>query len=404
MAQTRVRYHFIHNVFANFFKDMLDYFSTTLYPRFEYRVVGTYDKAVEYLQKQCQYDRETDKPLFPALILNPTGEFLPADAIAGGKQLWRYPNLAPTFVKRLFDPIYRDENIIIHAAFIRIKGEMELLMLLNSFYEYCDLRMLFIDYFGGLDRIIYPQFFHSFIIIPEEFKKYSYSNEYSGLTYSIDWSQINGTDKLVRSTARNELVVPLNVKPQISMTNLGDGSNKYGGADKMADWRLTATINYEIEIPNFLVLESDYLAKYIDLEIRAESTYSAYPKFQPPLSRIQIASEIEWGLDETSVTQLVLDPEDTTAVVTYEGLYDFKIRYFHIVTDSEEQSTTNVDINLPETITDLKTLLINSKYGEMSYGDHYILTNNGNTLTIKVDNVNLEKGMIIEILVYTRVD
>ena len=52
MAQTRERYHFIHNVYANFFKDMLDYFSTTLYPRFEYRVVATYDKAVEYLSKR----------------------------------------------------------------------------------------------------------------------------------------------------------------------------------------------------------------------------------------------------------------------------------------------------------------------------------------------------------------
>ena len=89
--QTRWRYHFIHNVYAHFFNDMLEYFSTYHYPRFEYTVVGTYDKAVEYLEKCQQYERETDKPLLPALILNPSGEFDNADALSGGKQLWRFP-------------------------------------------------------------------------------------------------------------------------------------------------------------------------------------------------------------------------------------------------------------------------------------------------------------------------
>ena len=83
--QTRWRYHFIHNVYAHFFNDMLEYFSTYLYPRFEYTVVGTYDKAVEYLEKCQQYARETDKPLLPALILNPSGEFDNADANSGGR-------------------------------------------------------------------------------------------------------------------------------------------------------------------------------------------------------------------------------------------------------------------------------------------------------------------------------
>ena len=37
----------------------------------------------------------------------------------------------------------------------------------------------------------------------------------------------------------------------------------------------------------------------------------------------------------------------------------------------------------------------------MLYGDHYILENDGNDLTIKVDNVDLEEGMVIEIFIYT---
>ena len=59
-------------------------------------------------------------------------------------------------------PIYQDANVTLHAGFMRITGEIELLMLLNSFYEYCDLRMYMLQIFGGTDRWIHPNFFNSF--------------------------------------------------------------------------------------------------------------------------------------------------------------------------------------------------------------------------------------------------
>jgi hypothetical protein len=413
MAQLRERYHFIHNVFAHFFKDILDWFSVTLYPRFEYRVVGTYDKSVEYLQKVCQYNRETDKPVFPALILNPSGEFSPADAIAGGRQLWRYPNLAPSFVKRLYDPIYRDANTLVSPGFLRVKGEVELIMLLNSFYEYCDVRLLFINMFGGLDRIIYPMFFTSFIILPDSFINYRYKNPHTGVNYKIDWYSANASKHLVRSTARNELVLPLKIKPQISLTGISDGSTKYGGAERMPDWRLLATINYELEIPNYLIIESDYLVENIDVEIRAGSAFSENSAFgiEPPEERILIRSHWDWGLDETSNSQLVLDPDsispidiDSTSSVGVfdEGTYTFNTRYFHIVTQSEVDSTSNLEISLPETITSQKFLLVYTKNGELDYIDDYYLEDNGDILIIRHDVVDLEVDMIIELFIYTR--
>ena len=398
MAQTRETYHFIHNVFAHFFKDALDYF-TTLYPRFEYRVVGTYDKAVEYLSKRSQYNRETDSPLFPALILNPSGEFYPAEGNAGGKQLWRYPNLAPTMIKRLFEPVYQDDHLIMHAAFIRIKGEIELIMLLNSFYEYCDLRMLFINYFGGLDRIIYPQFFSSFIILPDSFLRYNYSNEYTGTVYDIDWTTANATNQLVKSTAQNEAVLPLNIKPNFSMTSMSDGSNRYGGPDKIAEWRLNVTVNYEIEIPNYMILESDYLAENVHMEIRYGSAYSAYNDYQPPVNRQLYNYYWDWGLDATSNSDILLT-SDATCEIDNLGDYVYKTRYFHIVTEADAAQTTYLNITIPETITDRHALIVNSIHGELNYGDHYLVVNNGTTLRIKMANVNLVAGWILELYIY----
>lgn len=403
--QTRWRYHFIHNVYAHFFADMLDYFSTYLYPRFEYTVVGTYDKAVEYLEKCQQYERETDKPLLPALILNPSGEFDNADASSGGKQLWRFPNLAYGLNKRLFDPVYQDDNLLATVSFMRIKGEIELLMLLNSFYEYCDIRMLFLNIFGGRDRIIYPRFFSSFIILPEELLNYEYTNEYTGLRYKMDWFGAGARTELVRSTAREEVVIPVNIKPQISMVNLGDGSSRYGGADRLADWRLTATINYEVEIPNYFILQSDYLALGFDLEIRYGSTFSAYNDFQPPVNRELYNVTWELGLDETSNSQIDIDACDSTSNVDFDGDYVFNTRYFHEVTQADADSTSNLTITLPEQVTDEKMLIVNSAEGSMDYGDHYVIDSTGWILTIKTvdpDNVNLKIGWLLELYYYEK--
>ena len=407
MSQSRERYHFIHNVFANFYKDTLDWVST-IYPRFEYKVVGTYDKAVEYIQKNCQYDRETDMPMLPALILNPNGDFEPADANAGGAQMWRYPNLSPTFSKRLFEPIYRDEHVTMNASFIRIKGEIEIIMLLNSFYEYCDVRMLFINMFGGLNRIIYPIWFSSFIILPDSFTAYKYENDYTGINYNLNWETSGSYDLLVRSTAMNETVLPLNIKPQLSLQGLSDASNRYGGTDNIAEWKLGATINYEIEIPNYLVLESDYLAKRIDLEIRYGSSYSQYNDYQPPDNRTLYNFKWDWGLnfDTNSPDKLDIPYSQVDTTSTFVGDFVYDTRYLHEVTQAELDATDGtsylyIDLTSVMQITYPKILIVNSRDGELVYKDHYDVINDGWTLEIKQnDTVFLEAGWFLELFIY----
>lgn len=409
---TRDMYFFIHNVYANFFKDSLDYFSLHLYPRFEFRVVGTYDKAVEYIQKTCQYDREIDRPNLPSLILNPSGDFELADGNAGGKQLWRFPNLAPGMIKRIFDPLYQDANTQVNVGFIRMQGDIELIMLLNSFYEYCDLRMLLLQIFGGYERWIYPQFFTTFIILPESFVNFTYNNPDTGLTYNLDWASAGAYQKLVKTTAKNELVVPCNIKPTYKLTSINDASNRYGGTDNLADWRLGATIRYEIEIPSYLVLETDWLVENIDVSIQAGSTYSAYSDYNVPTEVLKGTISKDYGLDQTSNSTINLDGTcDQTISTPQEEEYVYNTRYYHIVTQADVDSTGNVNINLPETIDDYKTLLVNSKYGPMEYGDHYKLDNYKSslpdpgyqTLVIQTSNVELEVGMVIELYIYKRI-
>jgi len=393
-------YQFIHSVYAEFFSDMLEYFKWT-YPRFEYTVIGTYHKAVEYITKKIELNqREGDMPNRTSLILNPTGEFGIADANAGGRQLWRFPNLAPGFTFKLFDPIYKDANVEITPGFQRMKGEIELIMLIESFYEYCDLRMYFLNLFGGLERIIEPQFFTSFIVIPEELINFQYDNEYTGESYVLDWASAGAYQHVVQTTAKEELVVPINVKPQISLASISDASTRYGGADRLPDWRLSATINYEIELPVWLILKTDYLVENINLNIRYGSTYSAYNDFQPPEGKMLFKKSWDWGLGNSNGE--ILD-DATNVNFIHVGDFEFQTRYFHTVSQAEIDSTGDLIIVIPEQILYPYILIVNSKYGELKYGDHYLIIDNGFNLRIKKDNVNLEDGMILELFVYKEV-
>ena len=401
----RWRYFFIHNVFVHFFNDMMEYMKY-LYPRFEYTVFGTYDKAVEYLTKMQQYCRETDKPLLPALILNPSGDFDIADAISGGRQLWRFPNLAWGQSRFLFDPIYQDKNLQVWVSFMRMKGEIEILALLNSFYEYIDVRMLLLNIFGGTDRIIEPSFFTSFIILPEELVDYEYTNEYTGLKYKIDWLGSGANLELIKTTGKTELVIPVRIKPQISLVSLSDASSRYGGTDKLADYRLGGTINYEVELPNFLVLEGDYLVENIDIELQYGSAFSAYNSYDVPVNRQTVEYTLDWpGLKETEDSRIDLTLDNTgLCEITETADLVYKTRYFHLVSEADVDSTADLVITIPEVIPDKINLVVNSINGKLDYGDHYELADDGVTLTIREDTVNYQEGWIIELYVYDRVD
>lgn len=450
----RWTYYFINNVYADFFKTTLDYFADHLYPRTMTRVIATYDKAVEYLNQQRYIDgeygeqREEDQPLLPALVMNPSGELEIADALAGGRFLWRHPNLLPGFVKYIFDPIYQDANVTVNVGFLRMKGSIELLALMNSFYEYADFRLLLLQIFGGMERWIYPQFFSSFIVLPQELINYQYRNPETGLTYRLNWRENGAYDYLVRSTAREELVMPCEIKPIYKMVSMGDNTERYGGTEKLADWRLTTTFEYEVEIPAYLVVQSDYLAENVQMEIKYGSVYTqnpvinrpppppisnttdgmfdavpdsgvtggSVPSFNdpgvqaPPVNRQIYSSKYNYGLDATSASYFTYDsskpdtPFDSTCSTFFTGDYLFKVRYYHVITQAEEDADNYVDIDLPETIADLNSIIVWGPYGQLNYGDHYRIINGGNTLRILKSTVNLKRGWIIELFVYKRLD
>jgi hypothetical protein len=389
---------------------MLEYFSTYLYPRFEWRVVSTYDKAVEYIEKIKQMGREPDMPMKPALILNPSGDFNFDESGHGAKQPWRFINMAPGFTSRLYQPIYQDENIKVVPGFQRYKGEIEFLALCTSFYEYCDLRVYLLQMFTGADRYISPRFFNSFIILPQELLDYEYTL-LDGTKYKIDWQSSGAQCQLVKTINKDMMVFPCTIHPRLKLTGMTEASTKLGGLDKLADWRLTFNVEYEIEVPTFLILISDYLAENINFQIMYESCYTendltemkSPPEYMNQMSThwdaVITGNEDICGDNTTpSVAGIQVVLPDKADIVQDRQILE-STRYYYVV-DSTADLSVNIVINLPEVIIDSKLLLLYSKYGNLPYGDTYQINQEGTELTIFTSKVSLQGGDILEIYIY----
>lgn len=402
MAELSYVYHydFVHNVMSNFFKDTLDYLSY-VYPRFEYRLMGTYDKAVSYINSQTATSSEIDKPNLPAIILDPSGDFQLADPNTGSIQHWRFPNLASGLVKRLFNPIYMDEHVRLSPGFTRLKGNMEVIILLNSFYEYTDVRILLMQLFAGFDRWTYPVLCNTFIVMPDDLINYQYANSVTGETYTVDWASAGATQVLVKTTNRNEWVFPVLIKPIMKMTGLSDGSEKYGGTDGLTEWKLNLELEYELEVPSFMIVETDFLVDNLTLNIHVGSEFSIY-EWKPPTNRMISHFEWETGIvPNTNNTHFQLGQE---SIKTEDIKLVFKRKYFYQYTSQDVDSTENLIIPLEEPITRPVFLILNSVFEKLEYWDHWDLDTTSNSIILKVENVNFNEDEMLEINVYEPLD
>ena len=299
----------------------------------------------------------------------------------------------------MFHPIYQDQNVLITVAFSRMVGELNFIGLMSSFYEYTDMRVFLNLIFGGMERFIYPRWFTSFIILPEDVYNYRYTNDITGESYKINIE--DSYNHLVKTTATDELVYPCTILPRYKLTSVSDSSTRLGGTDALPDWKLGFTISYEIELPTFIVLETNYLAETLKINVKYGSCYTANKAYETadeiPANIDSFESNVDHGLDSTANSTIVF-PDETTINNKKSRL--FKTRYYHIVTQSEVDSASVINISLPEVVTDNNLLRLSGKYGELIYGDHYNIISSGSVIEIDKTTVTLELDDILEISIY----
>lgn len=265
---------FVHNCFGHLFRGILDWFGNDFYPRFEYKVIGTYSKSVEFFNKKKQLGHSVDTNLLPSITLDPNLDFSPEER--GGRFLWQYATLNPDLGFRLNQSIpgVEEQDISIIPVFTRYQGTFEVIFWMSSVYELIDFRTMLLQFCGGFGRWIRPKYFWSYIILPDEIEQFR-----NDKNIPIDWGNTNTTPILVDTIKKYKRSVPLALDAMWRLDSFADQSTKYGG-DTISEYKLSASFNYECNIPTYMVLNTKVGGTLV-LGFSLGKVFTKYPLASP---------------------------------------------------------------------------------------------------------------------------
>lgn len=285
---------FIHGTFGSFFSGVLDFFGDDFYPRFNYKVISTFDKAVQFFIDKKKQGIDPNGKILPSISLDPMLDFSPADV--GGRQLWQYQNMAPGLGMRMYPKgiDLKEQDIKINVVFTRYQGTFETTFWLSSIYELLDFRTMLLQYTGGFGRWIRPKYFWTSLILPEAVENYELENG-----SKIDWSNTDVDVIHVNTINQHKLAIPIPLDPMWKLDSFADASTKYGG-DQIAEYKLSASFTYEVNIPTYVVTSRGLDPKIL-LSFSLGSTNTKYP-LSSPYKILKAMAEIDPTLVDKSVS------------------------------------------------------------------------------------------------------
>lgn len=261
---------FVHTCFMSLFSGMLNWISDVLYPRFNYKVITTYDKAVEVFTKKMQNpDGEVQNAFLPALTLDPVLDF--SNEERAGRFLWMFKNLDAGKKNNWNTIKLTDQGVTITPMFTRYQGTVEITAWFTSIYELMDFRTKVIQYCGGYQRWIRPDCFWTHLILPKQII------DAEGPNGAIDWNGINPEIITLQTTTTKEYALPFQLDAIWRLDSFSDASNKMG-ADQIAEYKQTATFTWECNIPTWIRFDNyQYPIHGMQINVGTTPAVAKYP-------------------------------------------------------------------------------------------------------------------------------
>lgn len=274
---------YVHDSFSSMFRGMLNWIQDGFDKRFNYKVMATYDKAVQFFnQKRKSKDGNVSANILPSVTLDPNLDFINEDR--SGKFPWMFPNLDPLSGRNFSDKIdLKEQGVTVSVMRTRYSGTCEITFWLQSIYELMDIRTKLIQYCNGTGRWIRPDFFWTHVIIPKDIIEF---NRHDGK--KLDWSATPVEVVQLVTTNSKEYAVAYPLNAIWRLDSLSDGSTKYG-ADQLTEWKMTATFTWECDIPTFIRLDN-----YSFYDMHPSVSFGLGPVYssQPLLNKIETLVEL----------------------------------------------------------------------------------------------------------------
>lgn len=236
---------------SSFIGELKSLLLNQVYNKFEHVFIGSYNKAVQYIdQLNTDPDIVSKGGMYnklPMLVFTPTLE----QPVEQTDWLWNYYTMHPYMASWNRPPIMFEDGTLLTMTTRRMRGNIDIKILCESQPEEHDIHMAFLNYFRGLNSVLPMNQISMQFVLSDKIKMLTDDNE----EIVLDLNHSNISHRLVKTTGRMEYLIPISATPELKLTNLSDASSFYGGND-FAEFALSGSIQYELEIPSLLTLQT----------------------------------------------------------------------------------------------------------------------------------------------------
>jgi len=253
MNVTHYSHDFIHYSLSNIVHSLGLYITNFIFPFKEYSI-STYHKAVQKINQDS-----TNAPPLPFLIIDPSLSF---EIDESTRQTWRYPDQFGSFDRFITKPLVDTVDTRITATYLTVNLSFELTGLFESVYQLLDYNMSMVLNFGGLNRWTKLYVLKYDLPLPSKLQNVP----------DVDYLSLGFSQKLIPSIGKSYWTIPVSIVPTIRLSNISDGSDKYGH-ESLPVWRNVSTVEMMLHIITGLdIIWQKEKLETLDINIFTEET------------------------------------------------------------------------------------------------------------------------------------
>ena len=258
------RLQYPHIALGSFARAFRDYIYYQVYKGFQGIIFGSYNRAIQSYLQRMKIDNTGDNlidiglPLFNYTfqIDNPDEKLdLP----------WRNTTYFPGVAKVLYPSFYIDDDFELKVIYRRLKGTINMNIYCSSEAEQLDIQMLMYDGFRGLNTYSSAQI-RAMTVLPDSLL--FIDNKGRRITKALTSNKI--TKAFIPSINSTQYYIYNNITAILNLNSLSSSNNYYGGTG-LPDYTLTGSVNFELDIPSYIMCLAR--TKYVGIEINLYSEY-----------------------------------------------------------------------------------------------------------------------------------
>ena len=258
----RVEYpHLTLSAFARAFRDFIHY---SVYKQFTAIIFGAYNKALQS-HIQTKQTQEFGIPDYGTPLMSYTFQIDSTDEKVDSP--WRSSTFLPGLSRGIYKSFYIDDEIDLKLIFRRLKGSINSTIYCSSEAEMFDIQFSFFDAFHGLNCFRQSKM-RSYAIIPDHFIFTDYYGNKIGK--ALMGNQMGKS--FIKSVNSSNYFLFMNTRSLLNLQNITPSANYYGGTG-FPEYNLSASMSFEIEIPQYILCLTNQQYSGIDINMQMDYVY-----------------------------------------------------------------------------------------------------------------------------------